>query len=140
MRTNCEGGVWLIDAEPLVFSHIAAMLGGVSVSGEINKPPTKFPHVLLFESDNSTYTRSLDADLTARHATLTYEAQIYSNKVKGKKSECRKIANQIGDAMAALGFVKTFQQPVHNLDDATVYRIVARYRGVISEDGRIYHN
>lgn len=133
----------IIDVESLVISSVLSKLratfSNIFVSGEIVKAPASFPCVTLAEMDNNTYARSLESDLKEHHANLMYEAQIYSNKLNGKKTECRNIASALDDAMVSLGFVRTYMQPTLNLDDATIYRIVARYQGVVSEDGRIYH-
>jgi hypothetical protein len=60
------------------------------------------------------------------------------NKKVGKKSECKAIAALIDEQMLALGFVRTMLQPIPNLDDATIYRMVGRYSAIISKDEVIY--
>ena len=68
-------------------------------------------------------------------ADVMYQVDIYSNKNKGKKSECKAIAAVVDDEFARLGFTRTFLNPVPNMDDATIYRMTGRYRGVVGEDG-----
>jgi len=40
--------------------------------------------------------------------------------------------------MAALGFTRIVLNPVPDMNDATIYRMVARYRAVVSRDEIIY--
>ena len=37
-----------------------------------------------------------------------------------------------------MGFTRIFMNPVPNLESATVYRLVARYRAVVSKEKVIY--
>ena len=69
---------------------------------------------------------------------MTYEINIYSNKASGKKSECKSIASLIDNEFATLGLSRTMLQPIPNVDDATIYRITGRYRGVVSTDYKIF--
>lgn len=110
----------------------------IFISGEYVKSPPKFPCVSLVEMDNSAYTRTQTSSSVENHAELMYELNVYSNKTKGKKSECKAIASLIDDELAALGFSRTMLQPIPNLDDATIYRMVGRYRAVASKDKKIF--
>ena len=63
---------------------------------------------------------------------------MYSNKQSGKKAECKAIIALIDKRMEALGFTRTLLNPVPNEEDATVYRMVARYRAIVSKNKVIY--
>ena len=132
----------MINVESDVFNIIAKAVRKVYpdiyISGEYVKSPPKFPCVSLVEMDNSAYTRTQTSDSVENHAELMYELNVYSNKTKGKKSECKAIASLIDDELAALGFSRTMLRPIPNLDDATIYRMVGRYRAVVSKDRKIY--
>jgi hypothetical protein len=132
----------MINVESDVFNIIAKAVRNVYpdiyISGEYVKSPPKFPCVSLVEMDNSAYTRTQTSSSVENHAELMYELNVYSNKTKGKKSECKAIASLIDDELAALGFSRTMLQPIPNLDDATIYRMVGRYRAVASKDKKIY--
>lgn len=110
----------------------------IFISGEYVKSPPKFPCVSLVEMDNSAYTRTQTSSSVENHAELMYEVNVYSNKTKGKKNECKAIAALIDDELAALGFSRTMLQPIPNMDDATIYRMVGRYRAVVSKDKKIF--
>ena len=69
---------------------------------------------------------------------MLYEVNVYSNKTSGKKSECKSIIALIDSKLGELGFTRTMLNPIPNEENATVHRMVARYRAVISKDKTIY--
>lgn len=132
----------MIDVENEVFDSVAtdvrAKYPDIYMVGEYVKTPSQFPCVSLVEMDNQSYQRTEDSGSSENHASVMYEVNIYSNKTVGKKSECKAIATLIDEQMLALGFARTMLQPIPNLDDATIYRMVGRYSAVISKDKVIY--
>ena len=48
------------------------------------------------------------------------------------------IMETIDNEFSKIGFTRTMCNPVSNLQDATIYRIVARYEGVADKNFRIY--
>ena len=132
----------MIDIENDVFNAVATVVRAkypdIYMVGEYVKTPPKFPFVSLVEMDNQTYQRTEDSGSSENHASVMYEVNIYSNKTVGKKTECKEIAAVIDEQMLALGFARTMLQPIPNLDDATIYRMVGRYSAIISKDKVIY--
>lgn len=132
----------MIDIENEVFNSVAtevrAKYPGVYMVGEYVKTPPKFPCVALVEMDNQSYQRTEDSGSSENHISVMYDVNIYSNKTVGKKMECKAIAALIDERMLALGFARTMLQPIPNLDDATIYRMVGRYSAVISKNKDIY--
>lgn len=132
----------MINIESEIFNIIAKVVRekypDIYITGEYVKIPPKFPCVSLIEMDNSAYTKTQSSDSVENHAELMYELNVYSNKKSGKKSECKAIASLIDDELAALNFSRTMLQPIPNMDDATIYRILGRYRMVASKDKQIY--
>ena len=128
----------MIDIENDIFNAVATAVRArypeIYMVGEYVKTPPKFPCVSLLEMDNQSYQRTEDSGSSENHVSVMYEVNIYSNKTIGKKSECRAIAALIDEQMLALGFARTMLQPIPNLDDATIYRMVGRYSAVISKD------
>lgn len=66
-----------------------------------------------------------------------FEVNIYSNKAGTKKTECKKIAAAIDKLLFSMNFVRMAMTPVPNLENATIYRIVARYR--VATDGTNFY-
>lgn len=132
----------MIDIESEVFSTVAKTVRkkypDIYMTGEYVKSPPKFPCVSLIENDNQAYSATRDTGTNENHAMVVYEANVYSNKTSGKKAECKSILALIDEDMNKLGFTRTFYNPVPNGEDATIYRIVARYRAIISKDKTIY--
>ena len=132
----------MINVETEIFNRIAIAVRNeypkAYVVGEYVKAPSRFPCVSIVEMDNTAYDRTQTSGCLENHADISYEVNIYSNKTSGKKSECKNIASLIDNEFAALGFSRTMLQPIPNVDDATIYRMLGRYRGVVSKDKVIY--
>lgn len=122
----------MIDVESKVYTPIAVGLrnafSGIFVSGEYVKAPSSFPHASIVEMDNHTSTDRMDTSDTERFATIMYEVNVYSNKAVGKKTECKEIMAFIDALMYKMNFKRLSLAPVPNMDDATIYRMTARYR------------
>ena len=132
----------MINVENEIFDILAKAVRtafpGAFVVSEYVKSPSRFPCVSIVEMDNTAYDRTQTSGSRENHADVTYEVNIYSNKTSGKKSECKAIASLIDNEFATLGFSRTMLQPIPNGDDATIYRMVGRYRGVVSKDKKVF--
>lgn len=132
----------MIDIEREIISEVMSKLlekfPGTYVTGELVKSPPTFPCVFLTEMDNSVLERTQSSSCMENHATVMYEANIYSNRTTGKKSECRDLAIALDSIMANMGFTRIMMNPITNLNDTAIYRITARYRAVVSTDKTIY--
>lgn len=122
----------MIDIEAAVYSPIAKAIRdqfpGSDVQPEYVKKPAKLPHITIIETDNYMSLNRRDTSDTERYSTVMYEVNVYSNKSTGKKTECRQIMGLIDHMMYARNFTRLSMTPVPNLEDATIYRITARYR------------
>ena len=135
----------MIDIESFLFSRIAGVLRtsyeGIFMSGEYVVSPVKCPAVTIVESDNSVLHKMMTTAPNLENAvSLMYEVNVYTNSVGYKKSEAKDVMVSIDDEFFKMGFTRTMCNPVSNLQDATIYRIVARYEGVADKDFRIYTN
>lgn len=132
----------MIDIENEVFNTVATAVRkqypNIYMTGEYIKSPPKFPCVSLIENDNQAYNATRDTSSNENHVVVVYEVNVYSNKIGGKKAECKAILALIDDNMSKFGFTRSFYNPVPNGEDATIYRIVARYRAIVSKDKTIY--
>ena len=132
----------MIDIESEVFNIVSkatrAKYPKIYMTGEYVKSPPSFPCVSLIETDNQIYRNTRDSGNIENHAQVLYEVNAYSNKTSGKKAECKAIIAFIDTQMEALGFTRTLMNPVPNEEDATVYRMVARYRAIVSKNKTIY--
>lgn len=132
----------MIDIENEIFSIISEKLRtkyqGIYISGEYVKSPPSFPSVSLIEMDNEIYRSTRTNESVENHVQVMYEINVYSNKTKGKKTEAKSIISIIDSEFERLGFTRIMYTPIPNELDATIYRIVARYRAVVSKNKVIY--
>ena len=132
----------MIDIENQVFDRVAKRVReqfpNIFMTGEYVNSPASFPAVSLVEMDNSIREATMDSGSNENHANVMYEANVYSNKTTGKKSECKAIIALLDNEMTAMGFVRSTLTPVPNEYDSTIYRMVARYRAAVSNDHKIY--
>lgn len=129
----------MIDCENEVYTRIAEVLRdkfpGINLSGEYINAPSVFPHVSITQSDNSVIPDKTTG--TAEMAQVMFEVNVYSNKTSGKKTECKAIVKQIDKILFSMNFRRMAMTPVPNMEDATIYRIVARYR--VATDGENFY-
>lgn len=132
----------MIDIESEVFSRIksavTAEFENANIASEYISVIKRFPCVFVYESDNYTKEDTATSSTSENHANLMYTAEVYSNKMGTKKSECKRIMEIVDREMNAMGFIRTSMQPIPNQFDSAVYRIVARYRAVASKEKIIY--
>lgn len=132
----------MIDIENFVFGRVATRLRAkyanadgspaIFVAGEAVDVAARFPAVTIVESSNSVVGRMRTAGNVENAASVMYEVNIYSNLTGYKKSQAKEILQEIDEEFAAMGFTRTMANPISNLQDATIYRIVARYEGVVA--------
>lgn len=131
----------MIDVEPMVFTRVSDKVHSkfpkVSVSGEEVRSPSELPFASVVETDNYTYTNTIDSGSNENHAVVVFEVDCGSNKTSKKKSECKAIMSCIDEEMLAIGFTRTMLIPVRD-EDTTVYRLKARYTAVVSSDKKFY--
>ena len=132
----------MIDIENALFTRIAtalrAQFSGIYVVGEYVNAPSKFPAVYIIEMDNTVNRSGRDSGCIENFADVMYQVDIFSNKNKGKKSECKAIAAFIDEQFAGIGFTRSFLNPVPNMDDGTIYRMTGRWIATVGKDKTIY--
>lgn len=132
----------MIDVEREIFTEVAnavrAQYTKVYMTGEYVKQPPSFPCVSLVEIDNATFRNSQTQNGQENHVAVSYELNVYSNKSKGRKAECKEIASFVDEILQKMNFTRMMLEPVSNMEDATIYRMVGRYRAVIGKDKMIY--
>lgn len=131
----------MIDCENEVYTRLAKVLREkfpkIDIASEYVKSPSSFPHVSITQSDCYTLAELQDGGTKENMAVAMFEINVYSNKTEGKKTECKKIVKAIDDELYSMNFKRTAMTPVPNLEDATIYRITARYR--VATDGKYFY-
>lgn len=128
-----------------MFSPVATALRsefeGIAVSSEYTDKPARFPAVTIIETSNIVL-RRMSTNKIENASTILFEVNVFSNRDVAPKLEARDIMETVDAEFERLGFVRTMMSPTPNLADATIYRITARYEGVVvpeyGVDGTIY--
>lgn len=127
----------MIDCEAKVFQACAdafrAAYPNGFIAGEYVAQPPKFPAVSVVEMDNNVDERAMDNGNIENAVNVMYQVDVYSNLNKGKKAQAKAIIALIDEVLAQYRFVRTFCNPIQNMNDATIYRMTARYRRRITD-------
>lgn len=134
----------MIDIESQVFTTVATALrteygaSNIYVAPEYVSQPPRFPAVFIVEQDNTVHLRGRDSANIENFADVMYQVDVFSNKNAGKKVQAKEIIALVDDQFAQMGFTRTFLNPVQNMNNATIYRMTARYQAVVGKDQTIY--
>lgn len=127
----------MIDVESAVFQKCAdafrAAYPNGFIAGEYVSQPPKFPAVMVVEMDNNIDERAMDNGNVENAVNVMYQVDVFSNLNKGKKAQAKAIIALIDDVLAQYRFIRTFCNPIQNMNDATIYRMTARYRRRITD-------
>ena len=120
------------DIENHVFTYVSnaikAQFPEAYVTGEYVRAPETFPCVNIVEQDNYIATDHYSNSGREDFSVVMFEITVYSNKTFGKKSEAREIFKIADMAMFELNFTRLSLSPIPNMEDASIYRLVGRYR------------
>jgi hypothetical protein len=129
----------MTDCENEIYTRLATVLRdvfpGINLAGEYVKAPSGFPHVSITQSDNSVVSESMTG--SSEIAQVMFEINVYSNKTEGKKTECKEIMKVIDSVLFKMNFKRISLTPVPNMEDASIYRLVSRYR--VATDGHYFY-
>jgi hypothetical protein len=127
----------MIDVESAVFQKCAdafrAAYPNGFIAGEYVSQPPKFPAVMVVEMDNNVDERAIDNGNVENAVNVMYQVDVFSNLNKGKKAQAKAIIALIDEVLAQYRFIRTFCNPIQNMNDATIYRMTARYRRRITD-------
>lgn len=98
--------------------------------------PSIYPFVSLEEIGNAVYEQTSDSCDIENHADIEYEVNIYTQNPK-KKSKGDGIAQVVDTFFKTSGFIRMTRNILQSQDETT-YRIILRYRGVVSKDHVVY--
>lgn len=133
----------MIDAEFAIYNAVSTELKLIYpdtfTTGDLSAAPARFPAVSIVEISNGVV-RGARTKNIENAVSVAYEVNVYSNKVGYNKIEAKEILSVVDSSFQNLGFTRTFCNPVQNLEDRNIYRIVARYEAVIDRDFWIYQN
>ena len=131
----------MIDVESKVFQKCADAFRAAYPNGYITPEyvpqPPKFPAVSVVEMDNNVDERAIDNGSIENAVNVMYQVDVYSDLNRGKKAQAKAIIALIDEALAQYRFVRTFCNPIQNFNEATIFRMTARYRRRITDTEQI---
>ena len=132
----------MLDFSNEIFSAVAENLRsaykGITVKGEYDPNPAKFPCVTIDEISN--VPAHMDSALKNKYANVVYRVQIFSNKSAGKRAEARAIYSTVDDTLMELGLYANTYTSTPTIYNAEIYSITATFEGIIGADGTVYRN
>lgn len=96
--------------------------------------PSVFPFVAVSQVNSVPERRTLDSSGREKYTRVLIQLNIYSNQNMGKNIEVEDILSVADEAMFGMNFVRESVAPM-NLDSSTIYRLIARYEGVVTDGG-----
>lgn len=118
----------MIDIKNKVYTRLKTAVGSLASTSSIYvRTPSSFPFVSITESDN--YISNLDNSSEEKFATVMYEVNVYTNN-STPETTAREILNVIDKEMYSMNLMRLSMNQVPNLEDATIFRLTARYEGV----------
>lgn len=111
-------------------SALTAAGTGAFVTAGYIQSSTQFPCVQVVEIDSRVLERGSSLSTIEVFATVVIEINFYSNKIPGKKEECKYLAAVTDEVMEGLGFMRTMLIQTPNYEDATIYRMTGRWQKI----------
>lgn len=128
----------MIDIEISLFNEIArplvAKYPDVYASSRAIVAPPRFPAVTIIQSVNSEVQSRVDTSGEENANSLTYDVNVYSNSAKDGKTICKDILQIVDEVMRNRNFTRVFSEPLDNAADPSIYRMHARYIGLIDKN------
>ena len=128
----------MIDIENMVFDKVSAGFAStittipVNVTAGYDENSAVYPTVVVRETGNAALTKTATDDCSENHARLTYEIEVYSNKIDTGRSECKLLLNTADDIMQSMKFRRIYKSRPINVD-RTVWRQYARYEVIVGK-------
>lgn len=115
----------------LVEEAVLAAAPDAYCSSVYEPTPKSFPAVFIRNSGSSNVTRHVNLNNDDDVARSSWEIQVFSAKEDGNATEANTIMDYADVRMRALGFIRDAREPIDNVADYSIYRIVARYHRVV---------
>ena len=128
-----------IDSEVItaVRDAITEAHGKCFVSGEYLRSVSELPAVSILEMNNYVPTRAIDSGTVENYAEIMYQIDVYSADRSTKKSSARELMKTADEVMIGMGFRRISLNPLPNVNNATIFRMTARYQAVVTKEGYI---
>lgn len=127
----------MIDVENFVVDQVNKRIKAEGLTVQIHsshvRSPSKFPCVMIYESDSATYEAIRFVDGVERYAEVRYTIEVCTNDKTGKKEKAKQISGIIDDAMQGMGFYRASRQYTFGTNESAIFVALSTYRGLIGE-------
>lgn len=115
----------MIDIENEVYTRVKTAIGDrAEMDSTYGRTPTSFPYVSLTMSDN--FMSHLDNGDVEKYSSCMFEVNVYANDEVAKLT-AKDLMQIIDTQMYRMNMTRITCVPTPNLEDATIYRLTARY-------------
>ena len=130
----------MINNSSEMFTRITTALktydSSVKTSSVYTNSPSSYPFVSIEMINNDVYDDGIDSGDIENFATLSYEINIYA-KGDTRMSKSWELLEIADNFMKSVGFTRVSATPMQDQNE-TLYRIIARYEGVVGKDLKVY--
>lgn len=127
------------DVYDYVVKKVRIQHPNIAASSKLIAAPASLPALSIVQASNIVLQRMRTLKIE-NAATVMFQVEAYSDKNSGNQMEAKKILNLADEAFAEIGFTRIFYQEILNAAQPSIYRIVARYEGIVDKDLWIYQN
>lgn len=118
----------MVDIENKVYTRLKTALSGLAkTSSTYARNPSSFPFVSIEMASNTM--AHLDNADTEKFSICMFEINVYAND-KTAKTTAKDLLQIVDTEMYKMNMERISYSPVPNLEDATIYRLAARYECV----------
>lgn len=130
----------MIDIENEVFDTlkkaIVAIEPTATVVGDYVDSEVSYPAVTILELDNRV--EDMMTGGVETHASVSYEVNVYTNDLTGRKARNKKISAIVAQTFETLGFERVSLSQIPNFNNPSVFRTVGRYRAIVDTNNVTY--
>ena len=130
----------MINNSSEMFTRITTALqeydSSVKTSSVYTNSPSSYPFVSVEMVMNDVYEQGIDSGDIENFADMSYEINVYS-KGDTRMSRAWKLLEVADNVMKSVGYLRVSATPMQDQNE-TLYRIIARYEGVVSKDLKVY--
>lgn len=113
-----------------VYDAITAEFPTADLATHYVNQPSSFPHLQLWNESNTTGRGDLNLSGDECFSNIVIHFEGFDNLLDGVGIDnVKKMFKIIDHIMRHKGYRRTYYAPVHNFNDATIYREIARYSG-----------
>ena len=130
------------EIERAIFTDIAdtvlASYSDCNINNAFVFMPESFPAAAIVPSSDGSTPNTRDSSHIEKYRDITLTADVFSNKIDGKKIEAESIMQIIMDKAYSLNFNLVSCKPSSNTSNASIYRLTATFTATVDKDGNIY--